>query len=31
MMDRVQKRRAKTVGKNKIAVNSGAYKEVDRL
>lgn len=31
MMDRVQKRRAKTVGKDKIAVNSGAYKEVDRL
>ena len=31
MMDRIQKRRAKTVGKNKIAVNSGAYKEVDRL
>jgi hypothetical protein len=31
MMDRVQKRRAKTVGENKIAVNSGAYKEVDRL
>ena len=31
MMDRVQKRRAKTVGKNKVAVNSKAYKEVDRL
>lgn len=31
MMDRVQQRRAKTVGKNKIAVNSGAYKEVDGL
>jgi hypothetical protein len=31
MMDRIQKRRAKTVGKDRIAVNSGAYKEVDRL
>jgi N-acetylneuraminate synthase len=31
MMDRVQQRRAKTVGKNKIAINSGAYKEVDGL
>lgn len=31
MMDRVQKRRSKTVGKNKVAVDSKAYKEVDRL
>lgn len=31
MMDRVQKRRAKTVGKGKVAVDSKAYKEVDRL
>ena len=31
MMDRVQKRRAKTVGKGKVAVDSRAYKEVDRL
>lgn len=31
MMDRVQKRRAKTVGKNKVAVDSKAHKEVDRL
>jgi len=31
MMDRIQQRRAKTVGKDKIAVNSGAYKELDRL
>lgn len=31
MMERVQKRRAKTVGKDKVAVDSGAHKEVDRL
>jgi len=31
MMDRIQQRRAKTVGKDKIAVNSGAYKELDKL
>ena len=31
MMDRVQQRRAKTVGKGKVAVDSKAYKEVDRL
>jgi hypothetical protein len=31
MMDRVQRRRAKTVGKNKVAVDSKAHKEVDRL
>lgn len=31
MMDRVQKRRAKTVGKGKVAVDSGAHKEVDAL
>ena len=31
MMDRVQKRRAKTVGKNKVAVDSGAHKELARL
>ena len=31
MMERVQQRRAKTVGKNKVAVDSKAYKEVDRL
>jgi hypothetical protein len=31
MMDRVQRRRGKTVGKNKVAVDSKAHKEVDRL
>ena len=31
MMDRIQQRRAKTVGKDKIAVNSGSYKELDKL
>ena len=31
MIDRIQQRRAKTVGKDKIAVNSGAYKELDKL
>lgn len=31
MMDRVQKRRQKTVGKGKVAVDSGAHKEVDKL
>jgi hypothetical protein len=31
MMDRVQKRRAKTIGKGKVAVDSKAHKEVDRL
>lgn len=31
MMNRVQARRAKTVGKGKVAVDSKAYKEVDRL
>lgn len=31
MMDRVQKRRAKTVGRGKVAVDSKAHKEVDRL
>ena len=31
MMDRIQQRRSKTVGKGKIAVDSGAHKEVDRL
>jgi hypothetical protein len=31
MMDRVQKRRSKTVGKNKVAVDSGAHKELARL
>jgi hypothetical protein len=31
MMDRVQKRRKKTVGKGKVAVDSGAHKELARL
>ena len=31
MMDRVQKRRGKTVGKGKVAVDSGAHKELARL
>lgn len=31
MMDRVQKARAKTVGKNKVAVDSKAYRELDKL
>lgn len=31
MMRRVQKRREKTVGKNKVAVDSKAYKELDKL
>ena len=31
MMDRVQRRRAKTVGKNSVAINSKAYKELERL
>jgi len=31
MMERVQARRAKTVGKGKVAVDSKAYKEVERL
>lgn len=31
MMDRVQNRRAKTVGKGKVAVDSGARKELDKL
>lgn len=31
MMDRVQNSRKKTIGKNKVAVNSKAYKELDKL
>lgn len=31
MMDRVQQRRSKTVGRGKVAVNSKAYKELDKL
>jgi len=31
MMERVQKKRSKTVGKNKVAVDSKAHKELDRL
>jgi len=31
MMDRIQKRRSKTTGKGNIAVDSGAYKELNRL
>lgn len=31
MMERVQRRRKKTVGKGKVAVDSGAHKEVDKL
>jgi hypothetical protein len=31
MMDRIQKRRGKTVGKGKVAVDSKAYKELNKL
>lgn len=31
MMERIQNKRAKTVGKNKIAIDSKAHKELDRL
>jgi hypothetical protein len=31
MMERVQKRRGRTVGKDKVAIDSGAHKELNKL